>query len=153
METQSLSFLNKLLRMLKLCEKNNVALIRLCISMEKKYTTPYGLLECFRKHVIFHLSAVDVNESLAAYIIELLNGHYIDAPYVFISKRDFVSKVTPGAYKFINPKHMVGLAIVSEEEQVRELAIEEMDLFSGAFCFFKTIDEAVDWASTVVRTS
>ncbi|OAB75985.1 hypothetical protein [Cochleicola gelatinilyticus] len=121
--------------------------------MEKKYITPYGILECFRKHVIFHLRSVDVNESLGEYIFDILNLHYNEAPYVFISKRDFVSKVDPNAYRFINPKHMVGLAIVSQEEQVRELAFAEMDLFSGAFSFFKTIEEAVDWASTVIRSS
>ncbi len=46
---------------------------------------------------------------------------------------------------------MVGLAIVSESDAVKQEAYNEQELFKGSFSYFKTIAEAEDWANTVMR--
>ena len=47
-------------------------------------------------------------------------------------------------------KSVVGIAIVSNNEDVKFEAMEEQGLFKGAFSYFKSIDEAADWAETVI---
>jgi hypothetical protein len=121
--------------------------------MKKSYDTLYGLMECYENYLVFHLTSDGVTGEASKEILSFAMKHYVNRKYVFIASRKFASPISPSAYKAINPKYMVGLAIVSESDAVKKEAYNEQGLFNGAFSYFKTIAEAEDWANTVVRKS
>jgi hypothetical protein len=121
--------------------------------MKKSYDTPHGLMECYENYLVFHLTSDGVTGEASKEILSFAMKHYVNRKYVFIASRKFASPISPSAYKAINPKYMVGLAIVSESDAVKKEAYNEQGLFNGAFSYFKTIAEAEDWANTVVRKS
>lgn len=135
--------------MLKLCE--NFLIWLKTFSMEKLYETPHGSMECHDNYLIFRLSSNGITGKSAKEIMAYAYRHYGKRKFVFISNRPFASPIETTAYKAVNPKFMVGLAIVSEDEGVREEAMREQELFKGSFSYFKTINEAEGWANTVVR--
>ncbi|GAL00159.1 hypothetical protein JCM19314_413 [Nonlabens ulvanivorans] len=51
-------------------------------------------------------------------------------------------------YKLVNPKKLVGIAIVSPHENEIERAVEEQQLYSGSFSLFKNVESAIAWANT-----
>jgi uncharacterized protein YlxP (DUF503 family) len=61
-------------------------------------------------------------------------------------------RVNPEVYNSIKSKSVVGIAIVSNNNAVKNEAIEEQGLFAGAFSYFQSIEEAADWVKTVVRS-
>ncbi|SRX54213.1 hypothetical protein [Aequorivita sp. CIP111184] len=121
--------------------------------MKKTYNTPHGPMDCYENYLVFHLSSDGITGEAAKEILSFAGAHYKNKKYVFIASRKFASPISPAAYRAINPKYMVGLAIVSGSDVVKEEAYNEQGLFKGAFSYFKTIAEAEDWANTVVRKS
>jgi len=119
--------------------------------MKTSYTTPHGEMECFENYLIFRLSSNGITGKSAKEIMKYAYDHYDGKKFVFISSREFASNIEPKAYRAINPKYMVGLAIVSEIDAVKEEAVKEQQLFEGSFSFFKTEEEAANWADTVVK--
>lgn len=120
------------------------------MKMENLYKTPYGSMECYPTYLIFRFegNALDAKEAMD--IMKYAYDHYGKRKFVFISNRPFESDIHPKAYKAINSKLMVGLAIVSATEAVKQEAANEQSLYKGVFSFFKTVDEAVNWALTVL---
>jgi hypothetical protein len=119
--------------------------------MKKTYDTPYGQMDCDENYLVFYLASHGITSFAAKEILSFAADHYGNRPYVFIASRDFASPISPDAYKTINPKIMVGLAIVSESEAVKQEAYNEQELYGGSFSYFKTVEEAKDWAKTVIR--
>ena len=119
--------------------------------MKQQYTTPYGVMECYDHYLIFHRSSNRITVPAAKEIVKYAERHFGKKKYVFISKRSSASVVDPKAYKAINRSLMIGLAIVSESNAVKQQAYVEQKLYDGSFCYFKTINEAVDWAKTMVK--
>lgn len=118
--------------------------------MEATYDTTHGIMECYKNCLVFYLDDSGISEESAVTIMSYAYKHYKDRPFVFISNRKFASNIDPKAYNAIDPKRMVGLAIVSEEEAVKKEATNEQELFEGSFSYFKTVQEAKDWADTVI---
>lgn len=118
--------------------------------LEQVYDTPHGKMECFPNCLVFELNDDGISESSAKTIMSYAYKHYGKRKFVFISNRKFASNIDPKAYNAINPNLMVGLAIVSEAEEVKEEAKNEQHLFEGAFSYFRSVDQAKNWASTVV---
>lgn len=108
-------------------------------------------MECYDNHLVFYMASKGITGVAAKEILSFAATHYGNRPYVFIASRDFASPISPDAYKAINPKAMVGLAIVSENEAVKQEAYNEQELFGGSFSYFKTVAEAADWARTVIK--
>ena len=119
--------------------------------MEATYNTTHGIMECYKNCLVFHLTDDGITAESAKKIMGYAYTHYEKRPFVFISNRKFASNIHPEAYDAINPKLIIGLAIVSEDEAVKEEATNEMDLFEGSFSFFATLEAAIGWADTVVR--
>ncbi|WP_432412722.1 thymidylate synthase [Rasiella sp. SM2506] len=121
--------------------------------MKATYQTPHGPMDCFKNCLIFKLVGTGISAIAAKEIMQYAYDHYGNNKFVFISNREFASNIDPKAYDAINPKLMVGLAIVSQEEAVKQEAIQEQQLYLGSFSYFKTVEEAKDWATTVVKNS
>ena len=45
---------------------------------------------------------------------------------------------------------MVGIAIVTSKENASEDLIKEQEMYKGSFTFFKSLEEAKDWAASFV---
>ena len=119
--------------------------------MEAAYDTTHGIMKCYENCLVFYLSDDGISESSAKKIMGFAYKHYDRRPFVFISNREFASNIDPKAYKTIDAKRMVGLAIVSENEMVKQEATNEMDLYKGSFSYFTTVEEAREWSNTVVK--
>ncbi|MGJ8666972.1 MAG: thymidylate synthase [Patiriisocius sp.] len=109
-------------------------------------------IECYDSYLVFTLKSKEITTDLAKEILGFADNHYKKRPYVFISNRAFSSNVDPNVYKEINTKVLVGIAIVSEDQEVRKETMREQQLFEGSFSFFKTVEDAIDWAKTVVKS-
>lgn len=121
--------------------------------MKTTYQTPHGPMDCFKDYLVFKLVGDGISAIAAKEIMQYAYDHFGKNPFVFISNREFASNISPKAYDAINPKLMVGLAIVSEEEAVKQEATNEQELFQGSFSYFRTVEEAKDWATTVVNNT
>lgn len=108
-------------------------------------------MECYENYLVFFASGTAISVDAAKEILALASDYYRERPYVFIANRTLPSDIDPAAYKAINFKLMVGLAIVLENEEVRDEAMVEMDMYNGSFSYFKTVDEAIEWAKTVIK--
>ena len=121
--------------------------------MKTSYQTPHGPMDCYKNCVVFKLTSEVVDAKAAMEIMQCAYDHYGNNPFVFISNRAFVSNIDPKAYDAVNAKQVIGLAIVSAEDAVKQEAMNEQQLYEGSFSYFKTVEEAKDWAKTVVRES
>ncbi|MAT89930.1 MAG: hypothetical protein CMC35_04485 [Flavobacteriaceae bacterium] len=119
----------------------------------KTYSTPFGVMQCFENYLVFSLKSPKITRVEAKQIISVAETHYRKKKYVFISNRTLPASISEEAYKDINPKYMVGIAIVSSDENVRKGAVSEQGWFDGAFSFFTSLEDATDWANTVVKRS
>ncbi len=119
--------------------------------MEKNYTTSIGNLECYSTYAVARISVDSVSREGAKELIQAGYSHFKDRQFVLISDRKDSYNVDSAAYKFINPKKIVGIALVSSNDKVKEDAFHKQELYNGSFGFFSTVEEAVDWAKTVIR--
>lgn len=117
--------------------------------LEHTYNTPYGSMECYERYLIFRFEGTKIDSQTSIDILKYAYNHYGKRKFVFIGNRPFASDIDPKAYKAVNHKLMIGLAIVSQTAEVKQEAINEQPLYKGSFSFFNTVDEAVDWAQTV----
>ncbi|MGJ8683593.1 MAG: thymidylate synthase [Nonlabens sp.] len=109
----------------------------------------FGNLYCFDNYVIGIINdGINVNSEIARQILKDLNAHFHSKPYVYISNRAFAHDIDLDVYKLVNPKKLIGIAIVSPHENEIERAVEEQSLYSGSFGLFKNIESAVAWAIT-----
>ena len=118
--------------------------------MERKYDLSTGVLECYPLYAIFHFNAPFYDHDEAKELVQKLDSHYKDRKCVVISNREMAKNVNPEVYNNVKSKTVVGIAIVSKDEAVKNEAYEEQSLFGGAFSYFETIEEAADWAQTVI---
>ncbi|MDT0555880.1 hypothetical protein [Patiriisocius hiemis] len=119
-------------------------------AMIEQRITPYGILDFYKKFVIFNLTCDLLDKEIAKELLAITDSFFGQEQYVFISYRSFFTNIDPEAYSVINPKKLAGVAIVSDLEIVKHLSISEQRLYSGSFSFFRTIEDAMIWAETVV---
>ncbi|MEM0518083.1 MULTISPECIES: hypothetical protein [Aequorivita] len=119
--------------------------------MEKKYELSTGILECYPFHALFYFKATAFNIAEAKELSKALDTHYRGRKCVVISTREFTKTINPLVYQEVPSKSVVGVAIVSNSENVKNEAIEEQGLFKGSFGYFNCIEEAANWAETVVN--
>lgn len=118
--------------------------------MEEEFKISTGILECYSNYVIFHFNARFYEQKQAKEFINAVDAHYKGRKCVVLANRQMAEKVNPEIYKDVRSKSIVGIAIVSDNEAVKAEAYNEQELFKGSFSYFKTIDEASNWANTVV---
>ena len=46
---------------------------------------------------------------------------------------------------------MVGIAVVTSNENAKQELLKEQELYGGSFAFFKTLDAAKKWANNFVE--
>lgn len=118
--------------------------------MEKIYQLSSGILECYPRYAVFHFNADFYGLDEAQEFSEVIDSHYKRRKCVIISNREMVARINPEVYKRGLSRSVIGIAIVSNNKEVQVQATEEQGLFDGSFSYFRTIDEAANWARTVV---
>ncbi|MBG42659.1 MAG: hypothetical protein CL530_01705 [Aequorivita sp.] len=118
--------------------------------MENKYQLSTGILECYPLYAIFHFNASVYDLEEAEEFVGIIDSHYRGRKCVVVSNREMAKRVNPEVYNTAKSKSVVGIAIVSNNNAVKNEAIEEQGLFEGAFSYFQSIEEASDWAKTVI---
>lgn len=113
----------------------------------------FGQLEFHYCYVIGTIDPdVEVNTDVAKVIIGHTKEHYGKRQFVYISDREFGHKVHISAYKLVDPKKMVGIALVSShKEELIVSASEEQAVYSGSFGVFNNLDSAVSWAQSFLE--
>lgn len=117
--------------------------------MKKIFTYDFGKAHCHERYVYFELEDLNLlTADISKNIMADVNSFYKGSKYVFISHRKFATAIDPEAYAHVNSKKMVGIAIVSDHVKSPEILLGEQDAYDGAFAFFPTVQEAIDWANT-----
>lgn len=91
-----------------------------------------------------------VDTATATRILSDIDAYYQEKKFVYISNREISHDVDLSVYKLVNPKKMIGIAIVSKEKSKQPQIAEEQKLYSGSFGFFKNMASAVSWAIMLV---
>ncbi len=114
-----------------------------------KVTYPFGEVYFFENYVIGNVHEGEVVERKnAMQILGDLKAYYKDNTYVFISNRTFHHSVDITVYELVDPKKLVGIAIVSNRAQEADRAVKEQSQYSGSFGLFNNMDSAIAWART-----
>jgi|GEM_PF-1294036 len=121
--------------------------------MENKYQLSTGILECYPFYAVFHFNSDFYDHKEAEEFTKVIDSHYKGRKCVVVANREMAKTVNPEVYGNGSSKSVVGIAIVSNNDEVKNEAIEEQGFFNGAFSYFKTIEEAADWAHTVTGSS
>ncbi|WP_124979428.1 SpoIIAA family protein [Nonlabens xiamenensis] len=118
----------------------------------KKFNYDFGQLFCYDHYVIGKLDEDSlVTTTLATQLLSDIRSHYGKNKVVYISNREFGHSVDPKVYKLINPKQMIGIAIVGNSSIQRIQATTEQSLYNGSFGYFNNMESAVLWAKTFVQ--
>ncbi|PQJ19096.1 MULTISPECIES: thymidylate synthase [Nonlabens] len=113
----------------------------------KKYEYPNAELLCYDNYVIGKVhEGATVDTELAMRMLTDVNESYKDKKVIFISNRQFGYSVDPKVYKLVNPKKLIGIAIVGHTKEQKIQATIEQTLYSGSFGFFDSLDKAIAWA-------
>lgn len=113
------------------------------------FTYSFGKMYCYDNYVVSELhSDIVVNSEIATRILTDINEYYRNNKIVFISNREFGHAVEPLVYKLVNPKVIVGIAIIGTSKEQKLQAANEQSLYNGSFGYFNNIASAVEWASS-----
>ncbi len=121
--------------------------------MNKQVAIPFGVLDFYDHYVVFLVTCDRITKDIAVEILRHTDAHYGDSPYVFISNRVFTSRVDPQAYSVVDASKLVGVAIVSEEEEAIQKARVERNLYEGSFGTFDNLEDAKAWAVAITSQS
>jgi len=70
--------------------------------------------------------------------------------FVIISNRKSDYSLNPEAYSASLFKKVKGIAVVSQNPEVKLKAISEQENFQQSFAFFENLDDAKNWAESFV---
>ncbi len=121
----------------------------------KEFVYPFGKVYCYENYVIGNIneSIKKVDTAIAKKILEDIHNYYSGKKIVYISNRSFSHDIDPSVYKLVNPKKLIGIAIVGKGQKQRDQASSEQPLYSGSFGFFENMDSAISWAQSFLRSA
>lgn len=113
----------------------------------------FGMLEFFSYYVIGSIkSDVRVTTEIVKKMLSSIKNHYGNTRVVYISNRKLGHQIDISAYKLVDPKRLVAIAIVaSNREEALVSASKEQAAYSGSFGVFDTLDSAISWAKSFVE--
>jgi len=110
----------------------------------------FGQLEYYSCFVIGKINpGVIVDTKMAKVIVEKTKEYFGKNKFVYISDREFGHTVDVSAYKVVDHKKMIAIALVSSHrEELIVAASEEQAMYAGSFGVFNTLDSAISWAKS-----
>lgn len=92
-----------------------------------------------------------ITDDISYQITQYALHHFSSEAFVYITHRIHSYSVDPNVYKMISSiENLAGFAVVSSNEMARENAAFEKAFLHKKFGIFKEIDEAKDWANTMI---
>jgi len=118
-------------------------------SAKHHFQYEFGNLYCYDHYAVSIINdGITVGTKVAKTLLNDLHNYFTSQPFVYIANRVFSHQIDLSVYKLINPKKLIGIAVVSISEQEIERAVEEQSLYNGSFGLFKNVDSAIAWANT-----
>ena len=113
----------------------------------------FGSLELYDNYVIGKIIPGSyINQDAAKKLLQAIKDHYGKRGIVYISQREFSVDLDLSIYKLVDPKRIVGVAIVSsKKEEIVLTASQEQALYAGSFGLFSNLDSAISWAKSFVQ--
>lgn len=109
----------------------------------------FGDLYCFNNYVIGIINdGMLVGTQVAKTLLSDLNDYFKSKSFIYIANRAFNHNIDLSVYELINPKKLIGIAIVSPHENEIDRAVKEQSLYKGSFGLFKNLESAIAWANT-----
>ena len=87
-----------------------------------------------------------VDSAIAKKTIQSILDHFKRKEFVIISNRKSDYSLNPDAYSDRIFKKIKGIAIVSQQPQMKMKAMVEQERFEQSFAFFEDLDDAKNWA-------
>ncbi len=109
-------------------------------------------LELFENHAILRIFE---QQKLSAENGKALQNkfkeHFGNREFILIKDRKFHYELNFEFYKKTLPKNLIGIAIVSKNQNERERAIEEQQHFDQSFAFFEELEDAIAWSNSFFK--
>jgi len=90
-----------------------------------------------------------INNETVSETLKIIFDHYNGKNFTLISHRKYQYTIDIDIYTLRLMKKLRALAIVSNDNIVKENAIVEQLAFDRSFAFFENIDDATGWAESV----
>lgn len=111
------------------------------------FTNDFCQMEMYDQYVVLTLEEhTEFDLKKATVIRQQLNHYYTQKNFVLINHRKYKQKISIDIYKQGQLNNMKGLAIVSDDDKEREIALVEQQMYGKSFVFFRTLEEAKSWA-------
>lgn len=119
------------------------------ILVEEKLEFPFGIAYCNQHYVYFERAqGFNLSANDAKILLDDIYVHFGKRKFVFISHRKSATTIDLNSYKHINQRQIMGIAIVSDDQNLEMELLKEQSLFEGPFALFKTLEQAIAWADT-----
>ena len=111
------------------------------------FSNEFCQMELYDRYVVLTINEnVDLTLDKASILRDKLKEHYKSKDFVLISHRKYKHHVSADIYKYGQLTNMKGLAIVSGDNEERERAVIEQQLYGKSFTFFCNLEDAKSWA-------
>jgi hypothetical protein len=112
----------------------------------------FGTIFYYSRYVVSKINLEYlVDTPTAARILSDIDRFYQNQKFVYISNREIDHNVDLSVYKLVNPKKLIGIAIVCKERSKIKQVAAEQKLYDGSFGFFKNMSSAIAWAQLLVE--
>ena len=120
--------------------------------MSVKLSYVFGDVELFDHYMIVVMRQnVHISPDYNAILVELVNEHYKDIPFVYLTHRINSYTVDPAIYlETAKIRNLVGFGVIAKAPLAAGNATLEKLFMNKPFEIFKDLDEAVKWAKETV---
>lgn len=116
------------------------------IDTSKSYTTKTYSLDLTPSFAIVqYLNTKTLARETVDEVRNILTEYYMGNDFVLINQRTNKMMVEPTFYKSALP-NMKAVAVVAEDDELREHLYAEQKNWEKSFAFFNTLEDAKDWA-------
>ncbi|MEH6406551.1 MAG: hypothetical protein V7767_04655 [Leeuwenhoekiella sp.] len=95
--------------------------------------------------VVTYLNSKKLSQEVLEEVRTILKEYFNGKKFILINQRKDDIDIEPTFYKS-GLDNMIAVAVVSEDDSQREKLITEQENWKGSFAFFKTIEDAKQWA-------
>lgn len=124
------------------------------INFLQKKQYDFGNVFYYPTYVVGEINGILIVDTAAAsQILSDIAAFYQDNKFVYIANREMSHDVDLTVYKLINPKKMIGIAIVAKSGTAKNQIEQEQKRYDGSFGYFKNMHSAISWAQLLMSQS
>lgn len=102
--------------------------------------------------VVVMNEGIHVSPDLNSVLEDIVSQHFYDRLFVYITFRKNSYSVDPVIYKFTSKiQNLAGFAVVTNEKIVKKNAEIEKLFLKKPFEIFNKLDDAIDWAKSILK--